>query len=466
MTPRRLRANSGSGEIFDSNGDMQDRYGYKIPETLLPQYTDWLEATKDENKRRSESEANAPILYSLSQPYFDFHAEQLFRDGVPPSLRRSLYLQVTGVGNTIARNRGRYDSILAARGDDQEESNSAREQISRDIKRTFTGNARLSNDNALAKLSNILKVYARYNRQVGYSQSMSFIVLGLLLLEFSEEEAFWMLEYMLSLMPDCYDKELSGMKADVEMIEYYVRAKLPRLHAYFLRNFVDANFYAFPMLMCFYVGYLPYETLFRLWDRIMYKGAIELFRSCLKFLFHMQEKLIALGTRDIDEIMPAIIEAHLNLFDADAALGKMPGNQRMESGQITLRRMRIRERNRLSHMSVNTNAVFSMNPLGRSSPTLSRNSPSGLRKSVSLKSATATAVAAAAAATAARNGKANADLMSKSDSEEGDDDSEDASSPPPSYTPIAAPIEHGRRSAPAQRSATRAKESMHIDEKI
>ena len=61
MTPRRLRSNSGSGEIFDSNGDMQDRYGYKIPETLLPQYTDWLEATKDENKRRSESEANAPI---------------------------------------------------------------------------------------------------------------------------------------------------------------------------------------------------------------------------------------------------------------------------------------------------------------------------------------------------------------------------------------------------------------------
>jgi len=334
-------SSDGSDELFSAEGDMLDRYGYKIPPKLLKQYLEWLEETKNENAARVE--AFAHILYSIGQPYFDLDASELFREGIPPNMRRTMYLQVTGVGNTRARNPTHYAKLLVRCS---ESKTTDREQIAKDITRTFGNNAKLSNEASQRKLSNILNAYALHNTHVGYSQGMSFIVLGLLLLDFDEEEAFWMLDYIVGMLPDCYDRSLLGVRADVEVLDYYIRAKMPRLSAFFLRNYIDVEMHAVPFFMCLYVGYLPYETLFRLWDRIMFSGPLELFRGALKLYYAVEEQVLKLDGLDLDVIVNGLIGAHLNLFDADAVFGRMPGTQKLDAGQLALRRMRTRERMR------------------------------------------------------------------------------------------------------------------------
>jgi len=360
-----MRGQAESEELFNKDGDMLDRYGYKIPEHLHEDYEEWVTSTKDASKRRGEE--YAAILYTLAEPYFDVNAEELFKKGIPPAMRRCMYLQATGVGNVIAHNRGRYDEILSLRSGVEEESLSARNSIANDVTRTFRSNVWLSNERGETRLKNILTVYARYNRQVGYNQSMSYIVLGFLLLEFTDEEAFWMLDHVIrEVLPDYFDAGMTGLLADIEVLDYYIRAKLPQLHSFFLRNFIEPQVYASPLFACMYVGYLPYETLFRMWDRIMFSGALELFRSALKFFFAIEASLLRTDHMDLDVIMKQLIQGHLNLFNSDFVLGRMPGKQELKPGHLRLRRMRVRERNRAKTEPPSADALHSSNPLARS----------------------------------------------------------------------------------------------------
>lgn len=426
----RTRSNSyhGVNHLVDTNGDVRDRYGYVVPDHLHQDYIDWRKNTANENAERERQYAS--ILSSISVPYFDLDVSRLFRVGVPPQMRRTMWLQITGVGNRIASKQNYYEKLLQARGED-EESNSARDQIGRDLTRTFGANNRMQNEQSRAKLRNVLRCYARHNRAIGYSQSMNYLVSALLLLEFSEEEAFWMLDYIIQLMPDCYDRELSGMRADMEVLDYYVAAKLPTLYNFFLRHGeLRCELYAMPMMMCWYVGYVPYETMFRIWDRIMYGGVLELFRTALKFLKYLERHIISLEGGELTEIMNAVVDGHLQMIDPDAALAKMPGNQRMEAGELVMRRMRIRERNRLakekarlwmpstaattqSSPSASTQQSLSPPPQ-TASPTLSRSS--SLLRAASLKSATASAALAAAAAAANLSSASSSSSSSSSSS--------------------------------------------------
>lgn len=284
------------------------------------------------------------ILECHSVPYYDLDAARLFREGIPPLMRRAVWLQITGVGAKIRRERGVYLSLLESE-ENSDDSGVARKQIEIDLDRTFGNNSKMNNEATKTAMYNILWCYSRHNRSVGYCQSMMFIVSALLLVEFSEEEAFWMLDYIISMMPDCYDATLSGTAADTKVLSYYIEKKLPRLHEYLTSRNVDNSLYLTPMLMCLYVGYVPYETMFRVWDRIMFNGILELFRSALKFLNFIQEKIIAenLNCDENVEICQSIVRLHQLLVDADGALAIMPGKQEMEHGQLQFRRMRFRD---------------------------------------------------------------------------------------------------------------------------
>jgi len=407
-----------------------DRYGCIIPEEIIQEFLDWREKTLLDNQRKRDEYAN--IISSLSEPYTDFKLRRLFWSGLPPESRRGLWLQVTGVGSTLRANAGRYAELLSAANerDEQRETNSARASIGADILRTFGRNCRIREERMDEKLKNVLTAYARYNRFIGYAQSMNVVTSAFLLLDFSEEEAFWMLNHVVcNLLPDVYDREVLGVVADCEVLEYYVRAKLPHLHAFMLRNDFGVGDFWPSMLMCMYVGHVPYETLYRLWDRVMYGGALELFRAALKFLAYVERKVTATDGADLDVIRAVLKSAHMELVDPALALSVMPGRQKMESGQLHMRRMRTRERIRVTkeravaaatttitvasppppprqtpfvqHSASHTNAVNTMSThvVSSSSSTPQNESPSlALRKAASLNRVSASVTAALAAA--------------------------------------------------------------------
>jgi len=419
-TPR--RRGSGAVDLFDVNC-AHDRYGFRIPAELLDDYMNWRELRVHENEKRRRE--YAAILSSLHEPYFDLHAATLFRQGLPPDSRRAMWLQASGVGETLVRNAGLYESLLNARGDN-EESNSARNQIELDVVRTFRNNRHMDGRKE-ARLRNVLRCYARHNRRVGYAQSMSLLAMVFLLLDFSDEEAFWMLDFVIGLMPDCYDRELSGTRADIEVLGYYVSKKLPELHNFFLRNGIPIEIYATPMFMCLYVGYVPYETLFRLWDRIMFNGVIELFKGALKFLHYLENEIYKVDGRDIDVIINHLLALHVSLVDADAALAVLPGKAKMEHGQVQLRRMRRRAENRKTQQRLRPRPVLSpATPVS----SLPRANSSSLRRGISARAATIAISEFAGLAIETAEDLSSTSTSSSSTTTETESSEEEAAAPP------------------------------------
>jgi len=346
-------AEATTSKLFDVNGNLRDSYGYIVPEKMQQVYIQWRKRTATEVQQRGEKCAH--INDSPRFAYFDTELQALFKEGVPTHMRRRLWLQITGVGSKIAKSDALYERILAdAERDKSADFLKELVQIDLDIGRTFGENSQFNTPESIAKLRNVMLAYAKHNRQFGYAQSMNYIVSALLLLNFTEEETFWMFDHLMSLMPDCYDKEFSGIAADVEVLDYYIEAKLPRLHAFLRKHAIDKEMCLMPMFMCLYVGYVPYETMFCLWDRIMYGGIVELFRSALKFLNFIQPKILCKVGAENVAVINAVIEEHQALINPHEALAVMPGSQPLEAGQVQFRRMRQRERNCLKKQELQT----------------------------------------------------------------------------------------------------------------
>lgn len=69
------------------------------------------------------------------------------------------------------------------------------------------------------------------NPYVGYCQGMNFVVNFLVLMQFSEEEAFWITtELIENWLPKTYYTNMMGVAVDVSIIEHYVKVHYPALH--------------------------------------------------------------------------------------------------------------------------------------------------------------------------------------------------------------------------------------------
>ena len=79
-------------------------------------------------------------------------------------------------------------------------------EIEKDIHRTFPGHCFFSSEKGQSAVRNVLLAYSIRNPSLGYCQSMNFIV-GLLLLQMSEENSFSILCYIVEeLLEDYFGK--------------------------------------------------------------------------------------------------------------------------------------------------------------------------------------------------------------------------------------------------------------------
>ncbi|KAJ1499032.1 hypothetical protein HMI55_001540 [Coelomomyces lativittatus] len=154
--------------------------------------------------------------------------------------------------------------------------------IERDLHRTFPDNLhyrRVPVPNApvppfvsttwlITSLRNVLVAFSFYCPEIGYCQSMNYIV-GLLLLFHSEEEAFWMLVVITEdlLPPNLYTKNLLGtvteMKVFHEIFKQKCRGIVSKVQA---GGIVDLDMLICPWFLTIYINILPIESVLRVWD--------------------------------------------------------------------------------------------------------------------------------------------------------------------------------------------------------
>eukprot|EP00250_Pteridium_aquilinum_P014765 c22188_g1_i1 orf=480-2690(-) len=222
--------------------------------------------------------------------------DALVRGGVPMALRGEVW-QVF-MRSSSRRVHGHYQALLIVLADGGGDGNGSPDyklsdtsitekwtkQIEKDLPRTFPGHPALGVDGRNA-LRNLLTAYARHNPNVGYCQAMNFFG-GLLLLMMPEENAFWTLT---GILDDCfegyYTEKMLETQVDQLVLEELVRNNFPRLMTHLDTLGVQVAWICGPWFLSIFVTVLPWESVLRVWDVLLYEGNRSmLFRTALALL--------------------------------------------------------------------------------------------------------------------------------------------------------------------------------------
>ena len=215
---------------------------------------------------------------------------------------------MSGSRELLLENRGVYEQLVCY------ERTPAELEIIRDISRTFPGHVYYKQRHGPGQRSlfNVLKAYAVYDRDLGYTQGMGFVA-GLLLLYMSEEDAFWTL---VALMKGKVHTPMEGLYLPgLPLIQQYlfqfdkcVGALLPRLYAHFQAECIHPSMYASQWFVTVFAYSFPFDFVLRVWDIFLLEGMKIVFRVGLAILQLRQEELLALpferlvqGLRNVPE---------------------------------------------------------------------------------------------------------------------------------------------------------------------
>lgn len=123
---------------------------------------------------------------------------------------------------------------------------------------------------------------------------MNNLAATLLLIDPSEEKAFWLLVCLIErvLPRDYYTSFLLTAQADQRVLGEYVDKLLPQLGRHLSDLGVDLPVLTFGWFLSLFTECLPVETLFRVWDLIFVEGTATLFRVALAVLQLQQSEIL------------------------------------------------------------------------------------------------------------------------------------------------------------------------------
>eukprot|EP01119_Soliformovum_irregulare_P023356 TRINITY_DN8143_c0_g1_i7.p1 TRINITY_DN8143_c0_g1~~TRINITY_DN8143_c0_g1_i7.p1 ORF type:complete len:485 (-),score=130.11 TRINITY_DN8143_c0_g1_i7:30-1484(-) len=203
------------------------------------------------------------------------------RGGIPPNYRRQFWLGFTGCHEIISACPGIFDNIIS---DHEHLVTEHTSQIDKDVERTFSGAIGSFSRDSLRK---VLVAYSWKNPNVGYCQGMNFIAAALLVF-MTEEESFWMLSHIVEqILPNYFNKSLSGSRVDARILSHYLKKRIPKLFKHFQKINLELSVFCTHWFLCLYVTALPVETAFRIWDWTFYHapyGAKVIFETALSIL--------------------------------------------------------------------------------------------------------------------------------------------------------------------------------------
>ena len=143
--------------------------------------------------------------------------KKLIRSGIPSSFRGQIWWVCSGGADKMkaASASQQYSSLPQA---PDGENTPCAQDVEKDLRRTFPKNDNFTTEEGLAPLRRVLIAYSVRNPAIGYCQSMNFLA-AVLLLQLSEEQAFWVLAALIEdiLPPDYYSVSMLGSRVDQQV---------------------------------------------------------------------------------------------------------------------------------------------------------------------------------------------------------------------------------------------------------
>eukprot|EP01124_Arcella_intermedia_P011051 TRINITY_DN17540_c0_g1_i3.p1 TRINITY_DN17540_c0_g1~~TRINITY_DN17540_c0_g1_i3.p1 ORF type:complete len:1361 (+),score=321.98 TRINITY_DN17540_c0_g1_i3:55-4137(+) len=170
--------------------------------------------------------------------------------------------------------------------------NQYQHQIEIDLPRTFPNNVYFKKNKVQNSLRRILHAYTWHRPDVGYCQSMNFLV-AIMLFFVDEEMGFWLLCSIIDnvLPPGYFSQDLLGLRIDVEVFKVIFAQRLPKLSKHFDNMNVEAHSFIYQWFLSLYINVFPAEMAMRFLDCLFYDGSKMLFRVALA-LFTTQQKAL------------------------------------------------------------------------------------------------------------------------------------------------------------------------------
>ncbi|XP_069171325.1 ecotropic viral integration site 5 ortholog isoform X6 [Procambarus clarkii] len=214
--------------------------------------------------------------------------KELVRKGIPHHFRGITWQLLCSAHNSPEK--AKYAEYLRT-------TSACEKVIRRDIARTYPEHDFFKEKDGLGQesLFNVMKAYSLHDREVGYCQGSAFIV-GLLLMQMPEEEAFAVLVKLMQdyRMREMFKPSMAELGLCMYQLECLIQEHLPDLHAHFTSQSFHTSMYASSWFLTLFSTTLPQPLACRVMDCFLVDGLEVIFRTALACLTLGKEDLFCM----------------------------------------------------------------------------------------------------------------------------------------------------------------------------
>lgn len=153
-----------------------------------------------------------------------------------------------------------------------------------------------------ASLRRVLRAYSLYDPEVGYCQGMNFIA-GMFITFVTEEEAFWLLVYVMNEKPcrmrGLFSIGMSEAHQVLNVAEKLIAQFTPKLSKHFDNENIHVTMFATQWLLTMFTSSFPFHIVTRVWDCFILEGWKVTYRVMLALLDKATPELLKLRFEDI-----------------------------------------------------------------------------------------------------------------------------------------------------------------------
>lgn len=212
---------------------------------------------------------------------------ELVRRGIPHHFRAIVWQQLSGAADADKKQYAEYIKATSA----------CEKVIRRDIARTYPEVDFFKEKDGPGQeaLFNVIKAYSLHDREVGYCQGSGFIV-GLLLMQMPEEEAFAVLVQIMQQhrMRHMFKPSMSELGLCMYQLENLVQEQIPDMHIHFQQQGFQTTMYASSWFLTLYTTTLNVNLSCRIMDVFLSEGMEFIFKVALALLLTGKESLLCL----------------------------------------------------------------------------------------------------------------------------------------------------------------------------
>ncbi|KNC97733.1 uncharacterized protein SPPG_06734 [Spizellomyces punctatus DAOM BR117] len=206
---------------------------------------------------------------------------KLVRIGLPNTLRGEIWEVCCGAIHKRYMNTGYYEQLHR---DHSGQVSLSTEEIEKDLNRSLPEYSGYQTEEGINALRRVLYAFSWHEPEIGYCQAMN-IVVSVLLIYLTEEQAFWILTVLCDrMLPGYYSTNMVGAVIDNHVFETLVAKYMPIMAEHFKKNEIQLSVACLPWFLSLYINSLPLPYALRIIDCFFMEGPKVFFQIGLGIL--------------------------------------------------------------------------------------------------------------------------------------------------------------------------------------